>query len=741
MWIFIKYFFITCFLSIATACYLLGATPAGLKYDLQWLATKLPGKLTIRKIDGTLLSGFTLQNVSYQTPDTHISFKLVDIRWNPLLLLKGQCDISELTIKNGRIILPDNKQQDTHTPFLTWWHHITLHHVIIEHLYVEQSTSVIQLEGDLTDKWNLQWKLAKLDIKKWFPDYQGLLDSEGTLEGELSKPTLHAVFHLKNVLFHKLFMSALNGKADITLNPSRTHSSVSFTAIDTTLSDHHYKKLTLTASGDTTFEKQNLQAIVNINIENIALLSAHITLPDYSSVKNAKQKIDALITLHPMKINLFSHTDSYLRNLHGNLSGKLTMQGLLLKPILTGEFALNHAGFSIPTLGIHPDILSAQGTLTKNHQITLHSSIQSGSGKAQLTGNIDLNLPNFPFTMALRGEHLSIVQLSEYKIIINPDIHIQLIYPLLQLTGTITVPSADIKPKNLSGTTTLPEEVVFVQQKKTKPTSSLNTSLDIHVILGDKINVDYEHLQAALKGNLHITKETDAAAIAQGEFYTTQGKYKAYGQNLVIESGRLIYTGNALTNPGLDIKASKKIRGVVNNNPNDYTTNNPAIPLYESLKVGVQINGTVKKPIISLFSVPGDLTQTDILSYLLIGQPQSNVSSHQGVALLSLLTSLNPNGTKIGHLTEKLQDTLGLTEFNIESVQNFNPYSNSVESTTSFVIGKQITKKLSLHYSIGLFDPVSVLNLRYQINDHWALQSETSTADNGADLLYVFERD
>jgi autotransporter translocation and assembly factor TamB len=55
-------------------------------------------------------------------------------------------------------------------------------------------------------------------------------------------------------------------------------------------------------------------------------------------------------------------------------------------------------------------------------------------------------------------------------------------------------------------------------------------------------------------------------------------------------------------------------------------------------------------------------------------------------------------------------------------------------------VGKNITKDLSIHYSMGLAYPVSVLNLVYSINRHLKLQAEASTIENGADLVYSLER-
>ncbi len=674
MWYFIKFVFITCLLSMSTAFYLLIATPAGLQYDLQWLATHTPGKLSVKKLDGTLLSGFTLHDLSYQTEKQQISFKLLDIHWDPLFLLKGKIDIKRLKIEDGRIILSDKNETSGKLPvkLLSLWQRVILHHLVIKNLYIEQSTFTIELNGDLADHWDLRWKLHALDIKPWLPNWKGYIHSEGMISGSLSEPTLHMEFNAKNLAFYKQAIPPLKGKANLSFQ---------------------------------------------------------------------KQKIDGHIHLQPVDLNTILSSQTFLKNPRGKISADLDIHGELYHPIVTGEFAIDNLSFNIPSLGIHPKAIFIQGNFTDYKTINLQGRLQSGTGKARFDGNINLDQDNYPIALSLQGDGLSAVQLPEYKILISPDINIQLNYPVLQLQGKILVPYAEIKPKNFSGTTTLPEEVVFVQQKKVANTSPLNLVLAIDLILGDNINVYYDNLQASLGGKIRITKDVDSPAIARGEFYTLQGRYVVYGQKLGLQSGRLIYAGNTLTNPGLEIEAVKKVRRVITHNSDEFGTRIPLYAGIESIQVGIRVNGTADKPVISLFSVPSDLNQADILSYIILGQPQSHASSSQSAAILSVLSTLNPKGTKINHFTEKLQETLGLTELNIESVQNFNPYSKSVESSTSFVIGKQITKKLSLHYSIGLFDPISVLNLRYQINSHWALQSETSTVDNGADLLYVFERD
>jgi translocation and assembly module TamB len=101
----------------------------------------------------------------------------------------------------------------------------------------------------------------------------------------------------------------------------------------------------------------------------------------------------------------------------------------------------------------------------------------------------------------------------------------------------------------------------------------------------------------------------------------------------------------------------------------------------------------------------------------------------------------------LASITNGLKKTLGLSELNVESVQSFDPTANQnaggVVGTTSLVVGKQIAKNLSVHYStsLNLLNPVSTFNLRYKLSKRFSIQSETSTIDTGADLLYSIERD
>jgi translocation and assembly module TamB len=234
---------------------------------------------------------------------------------------------------------------------------------------------------------------------------------------------------------------------------------------------------------------------------------------------------------------------------------------------------------------------------------------------------------------------------------------------------------------------------------------------------------------------------------AIGQFQINDGSYRAYGRTLIIQQGKLIYAGNLLTNPGISLRAASTIK-VTNLSGGNQFDSKDFQPVYMgsgTIQVGVAVTGTIDKPRVTLFSDQPGLSQGDILSYLLFGYPQSQMTKNSSFDFLGIASEMYGGPSTTG-ATSNLQNKLGLDELSVGSMEYYTPPNandlNSVPSTqqTSAVnIGRNFGHNLSVHYSIGLFQQVQVFSLRYQINKHFAVQTETSTLENGGDLLYQLE--
>jgi len=108
--------------------------------------------------------------------------------------------------------------------------------------------------------------------------------------------------------------------------------------------------------------------------------------------------------------------------------------------------------------------------------------------------------------------------------------------------------------------------------------------------------------------------------------------------------------------------------------------------------------------------------------------------------LLQAANALNVGGGEggISHVTSEIRRALGLSELGIETEQENT--GNGVTEHTAFVLGKYLTPKLYINYSIGILDPINTLRIRYAFTKTWAIQSTTNSLGNGVDLLYTVER-
>jgi translocation and assembly module TamB len=198
--------------------------------------------------------------------------------------------------------------------------------------------------------------------------------------------------------------------------------------------------------------------------------------------------------------------------------------------------------------------------------------------------------------------------------------------------------------------------------------------------------------------------------MGQGELRVAEGRYEAYGQQLEINRGQLIFSNAPLDDPGLDIEARRRI---------------------ETVTVGLNVRGTLQEPRLTFFSDPS-MPQTQIVSYLLVGKPLNASAAGEGEDLGGQSDTLALQGG--GFLASQLGRRLGIEEVGIENYIN-----SSGEANPSLVLGKFLSPRLFISYGISLTESINTLKLRYTISDRWIFRTESGEAQS-ADLEYTIER-
>lgn len=485
-------------------------------------------------------------------------------------------------------------------------------------------------------------------------------------------------------------------------------------------------------------------------------LNWEISIPDLKQIDpEARGKINGsgriqgvrenLSSTGQLRVNGFNYANGF-QFPPLTINGNMNLVGELFNPNISINASLKQNDIFIPQLKIHLNNIAIDANYHSMQPIQFTSTFKSGEGSGNIVGTFQPEKEGLPVDLKIEGKNLLVANLPEYKIHVSPQLQLKYQSHETHIKGSLLDTSAIIAPTDFSNMTTLPDEAVIIDKDKTVNTIPHNLSLDIHLSLNKNTFVAYENLKTKLNGNLFITKKIGGLTMASGELNSVKGEYRAYGRLLKINQGRLIYTGSLLTNPGLDIQASKEVEiPDFDEDQSQFAKDRKTEAIYKGSKkinVGILVKGTLKKPLVSFFSNPSGIEQNDILSYLIFGYPRSKIKDMNNLSLLSnIVSGLNPGTSRVEKITGKFKNVLGLRRINMTSVETVDRKTNKSEMNTVVNIEKKLGKKFSIQYRRGLFHALNVLNLKYKINKLFSIQSETSNTDKGADFLFEYEHD
>lgn len=397
-----------------------------------------------------------------------------------------------------------------------------------------------------------------------------------------------------------------------------------------------------------------------------------------------------------------------LREVQGRIRGDFSLAGTVRQPIMNGAIKLQDGQALIPFLGV--DITGLQVAIQGNPQgkLDITGSAQMGAGTLALNGTVDPSQKNIPLQLTLGGERLLAADRPDARILLTPDLTLAGNLEGLNLTGSLAIPEAEIRPVEIpEGAITVSNDQVLVHQEGDS-SSQLPVAMDVTLTLGDKVHFKGFGLDAMLGGTLQVEQKPQQPPQLNGELIIREGRYRAYGQNLAISDGQLIFQGPP-DNPGLDIRAIRKIPS-------------------EGVVVGVQLSGTLQEPNASLFSDPS-MEQSQAMSYLLTGRPLESGSKSEGNQIAQALALYGLE--KGSGVTEKIGDTLGVDDISVGS--------DWESDDAALMLGKQLSERLYLTYAVGLFDAISTVILRYTLTRSLHLEARSSSESNSIDLIWEKE--
>ena len=399
-----------------------------------------------------------------------------------------------------------------------------------------------------------------------------------------------------------------------------------------------------------------------------------------------------------------------LSDVHGRGEANAAVSGTIADPRITGDVALRELAAEVPQLGIklHDGELTANLTETKN--VKLNGKIASGDGQVTLSG--DTNSEGV-LKVKVQGKDFVAANIPGAKVSIAPDLDFERATEKVTLGGSVTVPRADVDltklPKQGASVQRASPDVVVVDDQDAAVEKSKSVPLEVHVtlILAKDVNLVGYGLTSKVEGQLVVHEVPEQATTANGELRVS-GKYKAYGQDLTIEQGRLLYAGQSITDPQVNLIATRTV---------------------DTVTAKLIVSGSASKPLLEVTADP-PLPQTQALSYLVAGKPLSEVGSGEGDMVQSAARSL---GGAAGNLLAKgLGKRLGIDEIGIEDTPE--------AGGSAFTVGQYLSPRLYLSYGVGLFEPGQVVTLRYRISSKVSLEAVQGTLSQKAGINYRVEK-
>ncbi|MHC1480899.1 translocation/assembly module TamB domain-containing protein [Frateuria aurantia] len=469
----------------------------------------------------------------------------------------------------------------------------------------------------------------------------------------------------------------------------------------------------------------NLQANLQPALQQLDL-QAHFT--DQS--QPAKQgSIEGKITLQPSSqalggqlsfalpsLNFASILSPQLAAVHGHAEGQLQLGGTLPHPTLIGNASLQDFAAELPAAGIKLEQGQFSIAVRNNNQAVLQGQLKSGAGVLHFNGQLGLET-GAGSHLQIEGSQFTAADIPAAKVVISPSLNLDYLPSGLKLGGKIQLDSASVDLSQLpgGGAQQASSDVVVVGASPAPEDAGLPISASVVVDMGSHTELHGMGMDGHLGGQITVTQAPGGNPVGQGQI-TVDGSYKAYGQNLSIEQGHVLFASTPLDNPGLNIKAMRKI--------------NTNQTVDDGQQVGLLITGTAQKPVIDLYSNPA-MDQSDTLAYLTTGKPLSQLNGSETNMVNSAAQAM---GSLAGnYLAKHVGSKLGIDDIGVSS-------SDALDGNSAFTVGKYLTPRLYLSYGIALFESGQVVTLRYRISRRWNVEAQSATEYSRTSLNYRLER-
>jgi hypothetical protein len=428
-------------------------------------------------------------------------------------------------------------------------------------------------------------------------------------------------------------------------------------------------------------------------------------LPDTISVRARADSVD---------LSVLEALTPLVRQVQGGFSADLGIRGTWDAPRLSGGLSIANAAAFIPAINVRYEGIDGRLTLSGDSIRVESLALRGGAGRADVRGVVRLEELTHPtLALTIDAHEFRALDLRGF-LSVTASGQLALQGPVLgaTLTGRGTVTSgtwyfADLVRKRVINIdapwaatlidTTLaatirrqrlgPEfESVFLDSLRIR---------DLNLAMGSDVWLRSNEANIQLSGTVRVNKERSDFLLT-GTLQAPRGAYRLtvgpVTREFTVSQGTVRYFGTPDLNAELDIEA----RHVVHPVPTQ-----PGQP-QEDVTIVARIGGTLLLPQLRLQAEGRELAQTEIISYLLFGQPSVDLASGPGGVGSQQALFRSALGSVFGELERTLVSDLGVPLDYLEIRPQANAYDpNSTVAGARLAAGWQIGEKTFLVLKAG----------------------------------------
>lgn len=400
----------------------------------------------------------------------------------------------------------------------------------------------------------------------------------------------------------------------------------------------------------------------------------------------------------------------------GQLVGQVELGGTRDAPTVGGQARLSGFRTEIPALAIRVEDGNVQLDALADGNARIAGSLRTtpaaggeGGGVLRVDGSLGWRGQETPLELAITGQDVLVANTADLHATASPDLQVR--YRAgepLRLTGSVTVPEADINLEGLDSGVSPSDDVVVLDPVDPEDADGPATPLQMNLLVrvGEDVNLTGFGLAARLGGQLRILSQPGREMTASGHL-DVSGRYRAYGQDLTVRQGRLSWSADPIADPVVNLSAERVIGEVT---------------------AGVRVTGRVSSLEAEVWANPA-ASQSEALAYLTLGRPLSSLSGAERGELNAASAALTAGS---GLLASRVGEQIGLDD---AGLMQSRALGGSVLG-----VGKYLSPKLYVSYGVSLLGTGQVLTLKYLLERGFDIEIESSTVENRGSVNWRLER-